>query len=100
MSERKKRQHYTQEFKLEAVKLAESVGITKAALELNVAKKSIQNWMSGISMGEASAKSRKRTVQELEAEIRRLKKENKNIKLINDVLKKSTAIFSKDQLGD
>ena len=100
MSEKRKRKHYTQEFKLEAVKLAESVGATKAALELNVAKKSIQNWMNGISVGETSTKSRKPTVQELEAELRRAKKEIKNLKLINDVLKKSTAIFSKDQIGD
>ena len=99
MSERRKRRHYSKEFKIEAVRLAENIGVLKAAAELGVAKKSIQNWMNGISMGENS-KSRKPTVEELESELRKAKKELKSVKMINEVLKKSTAIFSKGQIGD
>ncbi len=98
MSEKRKHKHYNKEFKIEAVKLAETVGVMKAAAELGVAKKSIQNWINGIYMGGAQCKKSK--MAEMEAELRRIKKENKNLKLINDVLKKSTAIFSKDQIGD
>ena len=100
MSEKRKRKHYSQEFKIEAVKLAEDEGVAKAAADLGVAKKSIQNWMNGISMGERSQKPSKPTIAELEAELRKVKKENKNLKTINEILKKSTAIFSKDQIGD
>jgi transposase len=91
---------YSREFKLEAIKLAESIGAAKASEELGVTRKSIQNWMNGKSLSKPKSLSQTSDVSELEAEVRRLKKENKNLKLINEVLKKSTAIFSKDQLGD
>ena len=91
---------YNREFKLEAIKLAESVGVTKASEELGVSKKSLQNWLNGKSLGDSKTTSKSSSVSELEAENRRLKKENKNLKIINEVLKKSTAIFSKDQIGD
>lgn len=90
---------YTEEFKLEAVKLAERVGIPRAASELGVAHKSISNWIEKFNpeSREKAAKSSK-SFQELEAENRRLREEIGYIKRINEVLKKSAAIFSADQI--
>lgn len=90
------RKSYTEEFKKEALRLVESIGVTKASAELGVTPKTLRTW----SEGEIRSKPSGMKVSELELENRRLKKENKNLRLINDVLKKSTAIFSKDQIGD
>jgi transposase len=90
---------YTKEFKLQAIKLAEKVGASKAAAELGVAPKSISDWIKKFkpeSQEEVMASGK--SVQVLEAENRRLRKENEYLNTINDVLKKSTAIFSKDQI--
>ena len=90
---------YSEEFKIEAVKLAEKIGINKAAAETNVASKSIKNWIKKLSpesLDKVSASSK--SVRELEAENRRLKKEIEWLGQINEVLKKSTAIFSRDHI--
>ncbi len=94
------RKRYTKEFKLEAIKLVESIGIGKASQELGVTPKSLRDWASNeTSIRLAKPKSKKQDF-DIEAEYRKLKKENKRLKQINEVLKKGTAIFSKDQLGD
>lgn len=90
---------YTKEFKVEAVELAKKIGTAKASEELGVTRKSIQNWIKGKGSGN-STNSTASNISDLETEVRRLKKENRNLKIINEVLKKSTAIFSKDQIGD
>ena len=90
------RKRYTEEFKKEAIELVASIGVTKASAELGVTPKTLRTW----SEGNVESKSSGKKVSELEAELRALKKENRNLRIINDVLKKSTAIFSKDEIGD
>ena len=90
------RKSYTEEFKLEALKLVKEIGVTKASTELGVTAKTLRTWSEGSVQSKSSGKKN----SELEAELRAAQKEIKNLKLINDVLKKSTAIFSKDQIGD
>jgi len=90
---------YTLEFKQEAIKLAERIGAVKASTELGVTPKSIHDWIRKLSPGSQNKVSTSsKTTQELEAEVRRLRKENEYLNKINDVLKKSTAIFSSDQI--
>jgi transposase-like protein len=96
----KRGKSYAREFKLEAVKLAEKIGITKASAELDVTSKSLRAWMNGDSLGKATSKSKTQSYSELEAELKIVRKENKRLKTINDVLKKSTAIFSGSHIGD
>ena len=94
---------YSDEFKSEAVKLASSIGFPKASLELGVNQKSIRDWSKAtVPVDSKDKKSKRRAdkVAELEAELRRTQKEVKRLRLINDVLKKSTAIFSNHELGD
>jgi len=93
------RKSYTEEFKVEALNLVKAIGITKASAELGVTAKTLRTWSDSKSTNPTKS-SKNIQVAELEAELRRAKKEIKNLKLINDVLKKSTAIFSKDQIGD
>jgi len=90
---------YPLEFKREAIKLAEKVGVPKAAAELGVTTHSISAWIKKLSPDSQSKVSMSgKSVQELETENRRLRKENEYIKKINEVLKKSTAIFSSDHI--
>ncbi len=94
------KKRYTKEFKLEAINLAESIGVSKASAELGVTPKSLRTWSENESSISSFKPTASKNISNVEAENRRLKKENKQLKLINEVLKKSTAIFSKDQLGD
>lgn len=95
---RRKNRTFSREFKEEAVSLALKLGNSEAARQLDVNETSIRNWkkkLSGVPSEPAKAKS----YCDLEKENRRLKKELGYMKEINKVLKKSTAIFSQDQMG-
>ena len=105
MSERSvpKRQ-YTDEFKIEAVRLAESVGQHEAARRLGVPVATLANWMRrgrraddvGPASGcEALAARTARLISELEAENSRLRKELASAKLDIEILPKATAYFAK-----
>ena len=90
----KKRKTYSAEFKENAVKLALEVGNQEAAKQLGVCKASITKWKQLHSIsGNTSSKG-----IDWEKEARKLQKENLYLKKINDVLKKSTAIFSQNDL--
>lgn len=99
MTEKKKtRQHYSAEFKAEAVAKCKKIGTKKTADELGVGLVTLKNW---VSKSERSPLDKsKPSYSELEREVRRLRKEIGYIAEINKVLKKSTAIFSASELGD
>lgn len=105
MSERSvpKRQ-YTDEFKVEAIRLAESVGQHEAARRLGVPVGTLGNWMRrsrrAEGVGEASGREAvavraTRPISELEAENSRLRKELASAKLDIEILSKATAYFAK-----
>ena len=89
-----KRKKYTQEFKQETVFLADQIGLGKAAADLGINPVNIRRWKS-----EAGTKKTENSI-DFEKECRRLRKENMYLKKINEVLKKSTAIFSMDHIHD
>ena len=94
---------YTEEFKTEAAKLANSVGHNEAARRLGVPVATIGNWarkqqrdVAAVSAGAAESASRaKPGVSELEAENSRLRKELASAKLDIEILSKATAYFAK-----
>ena len=45
------RRRYTDDFKDQAVTLAESIGQTKAALQLGIPVKSLENWLAASRAG-------------------------------------------------
>ena len=94
---RAKRQ-FSLEFKKEAIELAKKVGNTKAAKELGLSESLIRSWKSVFTPSTTTTETK--TYSDLEKENKRLNKELYYLKEINKVLKKSTAIFSVDQLGD
>ncbi len=92
---------YTLEFKVEAVRLAESVGGSQAAKRLGIPDSSIWNWMrlkrrGSLEVHSARATPVKRAVSELEAELGRLRRELADTKLDNEILKKAAAYFARE----
>lgn len=92
---------YTDEFKLEAVRLSESVGGSQAAKRLGIPDSSLWNWIklsrAGKLTGETvGAKAVKRPASELEAENSRLRRELANAKLDLEIVKKAAAYFARE----
>jgi transposase len=92
---------YTGEFKLEAVRLAESIGGNQAAKRLGIPDSSLWNWIRLSRAGKLKGASggtvpTKLGVNELEAEISRLRRELANAKLDLDIVKKAAAYFAKE----
>ena len=91
---------YTQEFKREAVRLAQSSGkpITQVARELGISDTSIPEWRKELAEHgqEAFPGSGHQTAQE--EELRRLKRELERTQKERDILKKAVAIFSQNQV--
>ena len=98
------KRQYTEEFKIEAARLGESVGVHEAARRLGVPVATLGNWKrrraaAGLAAPEvaasASALPMRRPVSELEAECSRLRRELADAKLDVEILRKATAYFAK-----
>ncbi len=90
---------YTDEFKAEAVRLADSIGGNPAAKQLGVPQSTITNWVRRSKTGTLSlteAVPARRRVSELEAENARLRRELANTKLDLEIVKKAAAYFAKE----
>lgn len=97
---RRKRRSFTDEFKREAVELIGKIGISEAERELGIGNSTLREWKKKIHGANSKEPGGKKSYSELEKENRRLAREIGYLKEINQVLKKSTAIFSNDQLGN
>jgi len=90
---------YTDEFKLEALRLAETVGINQAAKRLGMPASSLGNWIrlkrAGRLPAVPLATPMKGSPAELEAENSRLRRELANAKLDLEIVKKA-AYFAKE----
>ena len=92
---------YTDEFKIEAVRLAESIGGNQAAKRLGMPESSLHNGFRLKRAGKLRAlngavASNKRPVSELEAENARLRRELASAKLDLEIVKKAAAYFAKE----
>ena len=92
---------YTDEFRLEAVRLAESVGSNEAAKRLGIPQATMRNWFrrwkaEGLPTAITPAAPVKRGVDELAAENERLRRELANAKADLEIVKKAAAYFAKE----
>jgi transposase len=91
---------YTKEFKVEAVRLGQSVGYTEASRRLGMPESSLYNWVKLERVGKLGAStgvsSTPRSAQELEAEVDRLRRELAAAKVDTEILKKAAAYFAKE----
>lgn len=98
------KRQYTEEFKVEALRLAESVGGHEAARRLGVPVATLGNWKRRRAAGgiaapdlaeSAGAVPTRRPVSELEAENSRLRRELADARLNVEILRKATAYFAR-----
>jgi transposase len=89
-----RRRRFTNEFKLEAVKLAEKgeVPVAQVARDLGVHETVLRRWMQRYGR---RADGTRLTPEEHE-ELIRLRREVKRVTLERDILKKAVGIFSKE----
>jgi transposase len=97
--EKRARRTFTQEFKVQAMELAEQMGsINKAADKLGIKADSIRLWRRslGRNLG-IDSRSVAQAMSETE-EIKKLKKQISELEKTNYILKKAAAFFSQDHL--
>ena len=85
---------YTYEFRTEAVRLAQEVGVTEAARRLDMPMTSIQNWMKSGQRDRPTRAGAKKVTEE-QAELSRLRQEVASLKIDNEILRKAAAYFAK-----
>lgn len=90
-----KRKSYSKEYKVEALALAERIGVARAASDLGLRDTQLYAWRKQRSeQGEAGFVGKGHVAEE-QAELRRLRRENDVLKQERDILKKATAFFAK-----
>jgi len=92
------KQEYTAEFKEQAVKRAQEVGVGPAARELGLVAQTLRNWLKVTTGGGQLTTPGTKTVTPEEMELSRLRAENARLKMHVEILKKATAYFAKDAL--
>ncbi len=98
---RKKHQHYTEEFRKEAVKRSEQPGVTQAqvAKDLGLSAQQIANWkrqFTRLSDKQFNTVDGVDYSKQESEELRQLKRENKRLREEMEFLKKVSAYFAKD----
>lgn len=99
--QRSPRGRYTREFREEAVKLVieEKLSMPEAGRRLNLAPSTVMNWVKAYKAGKLGDVGKLyRPLTEIEMELSRVKKENAELKMERDILKKAAAYFAKESL--
>jgi transposase len=94
----RKYKRYSKEFKLEAVRLAESADkpVTEVARELGIRVNQIYKWKQEVEAKTDAAFPGKGRQSGRAAELSQLRKENERLRLENEILKKAAAYFAKE----
>jgi transposase len=88
------RKHYTEEFRAGAVALVtvEHKRVAEVARDLGVSRSALDKW---VQQARRNEKGDAMTANEAQ-ELARLRKENRELKMERDILKKATAFFAKE----
>lgn len=99
MKERRVVRQYETAFKIDAAKLVEDKGYTvpEAAERLGIPKANLTRWLRQYREGRLAPEFRQARPTSEESEVRRLKAENKRLELENEILKKASAFFARNQ---
>ena len=94
----KKRNQYTKEYKVEAVRLIVEEGrpISEVARELGIAQSLLHRWKKKYEEGKVEPFPGKGRLSLEDDELRQLRRENKRLLMERDILKKAVAIFSEE----
>jgi len=94
---KKKRREYTKEFKADAVRLVKKGGKSafRVAQDLDLTPSALRNWIKQAEIDAGKGSEGAWSTAEKE-ELRRLRKENKQLMMEREILKKATAFFAKE----
>ena len=97
------RQVYTGESRQQAVEMItrDGLSIAEAARRLAVSPKTLLNWVRRAKSGDlpqAGAAAPRHMVMPEEAELSRLRRENAELRMERDILKKASAYFAQESL--
>ncbi len=94
MGQKRTYKQYSKEYKEEAVALVRDQGysVPEAAKSLGIASNILYRWRDKI---EAQLDGKSLSVDERE-ELKRLRKENRNLRMEKEILKKASAFFAKE----
>ena len=93
----RKRRKFTTEFKADLVRLVLDAGrsITSVAKEYDVPASSLSSWVKQARVDRGEGAAGALTTAEKE-ELTRLRRENRQLQMERDILKKATAFFAKE----
>lgn len=91
---------YDKQFKLEAIRLCETSGRSASQIEeeLGITAGLLSKWRIQLRRDNDSSFPGSGQQTEMEAEVRRLKRENAILRQERDILKKAMQVFAKDEL--
>jgi transposase len=92
------RKKYTKEFKQDAVRLVAEQGYkqTEAARNLGIDRGMLGRWVKEFQEDESEAFRGNGKLSSEQEELRRLREENRRLRMERDILKKATAFFAKE----
>lgn len=90
------RRRFDPSFKHEAVALGKRIGISQAAKDLDINESNLRNWSQAVADRGAQAFAPLSQRTDVDAELRRLREENRVLKMERDILKKAAAFFAKE----
>lgn len=99
------KQVYTSEFREQAVAMLErdKLSVAEASRRLSLSQKTLANWVGRARGGgklprvsDGTGVVVRRTVTDAEAEVSRLRRENAELRMERDILKKSAAYFASE----
>jgi len=98
VSSQRKNQRYTAEFKDDAINLVIEHGYSCAEVgrRLGINSNNVNRWVRLYREEQEFSLQGKPSPQELQAEVRRLRKENKRLQMERETLKKAAAFFAKE----
>ena len=93
----RKRRKFSAEFKEEAVRLVResTKSLAQVARDLDLHETSLRNWVKQSDVDRGKGPEGALTTAELE-ELRRLRRENRELRMEREILKKATAFFAKE----
>lgn len=93
---RRKRRKFTPEEKADAVRMVRAEGnLAQVARALDLTETALRNWVRQADIDRGEGPEGALTTEEL-AELRRLRRENRILKMERDFAKKAAAFFAKD----
>ena len=88
---------YSREFKEEALKLSDEIGVKKAASQLGLPYYTLADWRNRTRDRITGQLKKEMSLTEQEIRIRELERENAELKEANEILKDALGFFAKDR---